>query len=1646
MDGEQRDDVTAQATTRKATLGPNEADTRLSRQLLESLMQAWIRDAHLLGDAEQAGTLIAGAGEVAEIGLDDMDRARQLYERASGHPDADPRAFAGLRRIARAGGDPAGVAETYRAEIAAAQGAPQAMFAAVGLAHVLLRQGSPPAEVVALLREHEDLLQQVPAETAAVFRATLEDALFASGDDAGALAARAQRWNELRLLGDDTSERWGDVGALSVAVASEVVGSSLGAILDWYEVAFEASRSIDALRPLLRSCYDRGDAAAAAALISEVTAHEDDVNARSRYQYELGVVRAHRLDDRPGGLSAIAAAMKGGDVSPLAATTFLGLARSSQGSVVADEFVDALGASLDFAASGIERADLLTQMAERFDGELDMTDAALELARDALLEAPNYAPALRLLGHVYSRTARWDSLAELGEHQLTVEECAEERLRLHERLADLYANELHDPTSAERHLRAALDHGAHLRVIRRLARLLSEQFRWEELFDHVRDSAARVRPLREKVYLLEQAGEVAETRLRDADVAIEVYRELLALIPAHPGATASLGRLLSQHERWSELLDLNEHELEQTGDDPYARLGILCRSAEIARRHLGDISATEEFYRRALDEEPTCGEALRGLGQILTAQHRWDEIVEMTEREMAAGDSAVVRRRCLRLLGETHAAKTGRVDLALQCFEELAATDGPEREEALVWLERLFEATGDATERLRVLLLRHHGCDDEPSRARLSFRIAELLEWGLGRPGDAFEHYVEALADPISAPVALNALDRTWASSSVDDASRHAAIRCAKNVAERWDGEIRRQALSLVGERGQGLILDAERLQAWNAIAREWPEDVRAAEFSAVAALRAGNIEYAETLRASAPAGPIEVARTHWAAVDYGIPREDLYPLDGRTLPGLAGALAREDGSVEAPFPHEEDRDTFLRMRAGFVTLGELRCGDRTEAGLRLAVLASRALGDSDGLRTAWEDVIEFLGEDAPRATRAWLDLASEDGLERDDRVSWLRGASESGCYDPRLRDELYQAMSQVGDLDGLEQAIAIHLREADVEAADAARLSLRRGRCLEMRGRRDDAIDALRFSVIHAPDDSAVALEKARLETLSDDLEGARSTLEDCLNAGVASDGRIEVLGRLADLHQMPGGVRQRAIAALEDAYELSNQAKDWATRLASAHAGFGHAGRCVELLEAALPDPPDVGDIRHWQLLARVYSSRLERPERAEEILWSLFDAFPTKKVSLSGLEEFYRRFEGARAFADRLGTLLSEDRLGLDDAETAGLWKYVGELNSSVLRRFPEAADAFRRAREAGGVDADIVLRQAKATGKQPGKVRDAVPMVIEALNLASADARLWEDAFVQLEGLFGELRDLARLRVARQMRSALGANLEVEEERIKREPTREIEPTLCWNVVGSGLFDEPDLQVLQALGPLAEKALARNAPLRKHFRGRKLRREEFAGFDAFLDNATQWLGVERPKVSVGDETAPPQVLDTGHFWVPESRIGDDEALRARFWAGWIAGLTFTGLAPLTWVDDDLVRELLRGVAIRGLDLEPDGGSLLEEEVGGLLLTPQRRVAAAALREHVEILDRRDAEWVPGALCVADRAGLLVCGDVRTAVEEILFATGWDRKVEDPRTREMVVSDRRMRRLLLYAISDEYFMARYESGLGERPYLFA
>ena len=1610
--------------------------------LLELLVQTWARDAAMLQGHAEAGVLLAHAAEAVEFGLTDTDRAGALYSLGAAHGEADARAFAGRRRMLRRAEQQAEVGRVYEDELNAARVVPQRLLAGLGLAQWLLRSFPDGSRSLALLEELRGLVQTAGPELESLWLAVREDALIAADRLAEALTDRSRRYDLLASLGAGVLDVAGAALSLQTAVLAERASSDPGVALAWYQRALEFEASEEAALPLLRDAWRRSDHIDVIQRLLPVVRDAEDADIRSRWLYVLAMTRAYRREDSAGALLNLQEGMKGGASATVAAHAFIDLAIRSHGRVVPDDYVDALGNALEFSVDPSERADLLTQMAERFDSELELTDAAVEFAHEALTEVADYRPAIQLLGRIYTRQGAWLQLARLTESELKQVSDADDRLRLHERLADLYLSDLRDAGSAERHLRAALQIRTHVPSVRRLARILAEQHRWEELFEHLLHCASRVGQTHDRIYLLGQAGDVAESRLRAPDRAIDAYRQLLQLSPDHWTAITSLARLLSLTERWSELLELHERELTLVPLETTTRVAILCRSAEVARRYLGDLSGAEDYYRRALEEDSACDEALRGYGSLLRVQERWAELAEMTERELRVARTPVHRERCLSLLGELYARRLNETERAISCYRELADGTGLRRAESLLWLTRLYAAMGRDEALLDVLRERARGVSGAQAKARIAFRCAEILEWRLRRMNEAFDAYVEALQDEQCVTAATTALDRLWHHHEVDLHARRRALEVVAQLTATAQPGHRRIYLELQMSHGEGTATTT-RADVMERFLDEWPEQLSVGERQAIRWLQDFRPDEAEEVRDACAAGPVELVRGRWAALERGELIQPLGDLTSAWLPETTRFLDRDSGAATRSFDGAHERDIFARIGRRQVGQRELLSAEGSETALRLSILAARSENDLPRLWTRWQLLARSL-EHPLRALRAWLDLCVEEEVQDTQRREWLREAAGLGCFESALREELYRAFASAGDLEGLQAALQQHLREAPPHPSVAAALSLRRGRCLEALGRQDEAIAALRIAAINAPGDTAVALEKSRLETVADRLDDARSTLDDCLDAGAELPGRLEILGRLADLHQMHGGDKSRALGALEDAWQLAGGTKDWGIRLASAHASFGQPSRCAELLQRVLPVPVREDDIRHWQLLARVYAQALDRRADAESILWMLFESFPDRRGALTGLEEHYRKQGGARLFVEKLGEWLLRNPGKPSAQRLRELWVYVGELHFLVLSQWREAEQAYAQARRAGDESALILLREGRALARQSGREREASIRLVQALERAEGEARVWQDAASELDTCYLGMRDTGRLRVIRQIETVFGRAVELLDENIRRDPTRDLDASSAWELAGARLTDVAAREVATAHAPLAERILARHAQSRRQLKGRKARGDEFAGFEGYLAAACQTLNVPVPRVIAGDGARGVQVLESRSFWVEADRVADPNELTSRFWAGYIAGMTFTGWGAFTWADRAAAQHLLMAVAQRGLGRNvPDPGGMADE-VSGILLTAMRRSAAAALREHESLVGRHDFDPGNWAVRFSDRMGLLMAGDLTTAVAEVLHAQDIESGFGDAEVMVHMASDPRVLDLMRYAMSDRYHMLRYETGLGQRPLL--
>ncbi len=417
-----------------------------------------------------------------------------------------------------------------------------------------------------------------------------------------------------------------------------------------------------------------------------------------------------------------------------------------------DEIIDVLNMRLGTELETDRRAALLARLGRLYEAEARLDEAAADVYREALELVPDYAPAIRALGRLYARTQSWGALVELYEHEIaTLDGASVWRRRF--QVARLYEFELEDYPSALEHYRAVLEvRPAYLPALKGVARILTSLGQWAELADVFLQAAGTAVSSRQKLYLLDRVAEVAELKLERWDVAIGAWEEILHMDPQHPRAFSSLGRLYARTERWHQLIDLNERELELV-DDAEEAAALLVRNAEIAEQQLGRPDLAEHHYRRVLERLPDYLPALEGLGRIYARGRRWGEIVQMTDAQLSATEDSREVKRQLGALAEIFEGQLERHDDAIRIYERMLSLD-PEDGHAYYNVLRLYRAEERWQDAFDLI--------EQHARPGFEGELGRIAEWRLSRWDVAFGWYLRALEREPTEQHWLEAVSRLW--------------------------------------------------------------------------------------------------------------------------------------------------------------------------------------------------------------------------------------------------------------------------------------------------------------------------------------------------------------------------------------------------------------------------------------------------------------------------------------------------------------------------------------------------------------------------------------------------------------------------------------------------------------------------------------------------------------------------------------------------------------------------------------------------------------------------------------------------------------------------------------------------------------------
>jgi golgin subfamily B member 1 len=406
--------------------------------------------------------------------------------------------------------------------------------------------------------------------------------------------------------------------------------------------------------------------------------------------------------------------------------------------------------------------------------ELGKIDEALAEFRAVYEADGENQQALTALEGLYRQTSRYSELLGIYEKKRELAVDPEDKKQILYAIARLYENEIKDSKKAIESYRAVLDDEPADAVALKALDVL-----YRDLADH----EAYVEILRKRIELDLQEeelidlkfrlGNTLEKHLEDPSGALENYREILFLEPAHDGARVALEALLENEDLRAEAAGILEGIYEVRGDwqklvkvlgilaeaeqDVGRRVQLERKVARIAVDALGDLNLAFEAQARALKDDPSLAESRTELERLAGEANAWDKLDAIFE-EIADGlaDAMLARDYWMRLASIDE--RLGKIEEAAKGYTRILSQN-PADAEALEALDNLYRRTQRWSDLIGVYRRRIELSNEVPAREALYAQMAEVYEEKLKSPDDAISAYKEVLALDDTSMVALTALD-----------------------------------------------------------------------------------------------------------------------------------------------------------------------------------------------------------------------------------------------------------------------------------------------------------------------------------------------------------------------------------------------------------------------------------------------------------------------------------------------------------------------------------------------------------------------------------------------------------------------------------------------------------------------------------------------------------------------------------------------------------------------------------------------------------------------------------------------------------------------------------------------------------------------
>ncbi len=1365
-----------------------------------------------------------------------------------------------------------------------------------------------------------------------------------------------------------------------------------------------------------------------------------------------------------------------------------------------EEAVDILERRAQALANPAERVDVLMQAASLWADKIGDGGSAAEVYERVLQIDPSNQTASIELEQLYRQRKSWVKLVDLLLARTEFSPDAPSRIQLLVQVSEIYEQQLGDRDSAFVTLQAAFrEDYSNDHVAKELERLATAADKWNELIGDYTQVVQGISDPKQAADLWVKIARWYDSALRHVDYAIASAQQALQLDATHVGALQALEDFYRKQKRWPDLAStLARHADCET--EPAPKVDILLALADTYETQLGDATQAVNAYQRALDADERCIEAINALERLYRRLQAWDRLVEVLAKKSQVVDDTDAAIKLKLQVGELWEDRLGDNDRAVEAYKEVLSVD-PRNLPALTALDTLYEKTGRMEEYLENLEHRLEVSPPEEDRVATYQKMANIWEENFAKPDRAAEVIEKILLIDEKNAKAYRDLERLYRQerkweSLVDTYRKHLGVTADAN--ERIEiftkmGEVYEQELRdldrAIEAYNDVLSVEAEHPEALAGIARLYEETEqwdRAVEVmrrllrissdpkqKVDLNYRLGRV-YDEQMKDPEPAQEylVEALSQDPAHVPSMLSLLGIYKRRGDWQKAAQLMVRAEAATVN---PLEKTR---LLHEAGKIYQEKL--GDETQAGELYArvmqldpehVEAGEPLSHIYFKREEWAPlvpVLEMLARKADKKTNRELTQLYHRLAKAADRLNdnekalkyYKQSYDLDSTYLPTLVDRagLLYRLEHWDDAFRIYQTILVHHRDSqkDDEIVD---IFFRLGRIKLKLNERTKAVNMFEKALEIQPGHRATLQALIDLYTDAGDFEAVIKQKRSLMAAATTTpDEKFTISEEIAGIYKDKLANPQKAIAAhlealnykpndrqlLHSLLDLFSETKQWKkameilTKLAELESGKVKARYLVA-----------AGNIANYELhstdeAVEIYNQALdEDPDDLKA--FERIDKIMTAKKDWKNQERNYRRM------IKRIGQDPSPERKPTQIA----LWHGLGEIYRSRLKDFKAATAAFEVCVQ---LDPDAMARhQILAELYQLSGPESYDKAVNEYRHLIKVNQDFGQMAVYMktLRGLYMAMQQYDRAWcVAAAMAFLRKADAEEQQffEQYKPKGFVRAKARLSEELWKNIYHPEEDRYISHIFATVSQAVATGRAKEHKDWGLKRKDRRDVANdqllFSKVFNYVLQVLGTPMPELYLRPES--PGELDLANArektqLVPSFVVGS--ALlqgRPEKDLAYVVGKRLTFMRPdhfVRWptvVPTVAELKVLFLAALKlvhpKLEVKPD----VAQAVGSYLDLLSKTVPPQAREQLVAVVQRFVAgkgeadihKWANAVDLTATRAGFLICNDLEVATR-LVQTEPVSIGVADPKDK--------IRDLILWSISDEYFAVREHLGLG-------